>query len=63
MHRETIVTILGLLVTVSLFIGLPITWLRIILPIVGLVIVFIGVTLRSRRKLSFPRTQVEEITH
>ena len=48
MTRGTILIILGVLVALSLFSGLPLSWLEIIIPILGLVIAFIGYLMRPR---------------
>ncbi len=50
MSRESILIILGVLVLIAPWSGLPLAWLEWILPILGLAIVFTGVTLRMRAK-------------
>ena len=61
MHRESLLIVLGILVAIALFVGLPISWLRFILPALGILIVFIGFTLRNRRRVLFerPTQQIE----
>ena len=49
MTRESVLILLGIFVTITLFIGLPLWLLKWILPFVGLVIIFIGYTLRRKR--------------
>lgn len=48
MSRETALIVLGVLVALSPYLGLPLSILGIVLPILGLVILGIGVTLRMR---------------
>jgi hypothetical protein len=48
MSRENVLIMLGVLVALSPYLGLPLSVLGIILPILGLLIIGIGVTLRIR---------------
>jgi hypothetical protein len=48
MSRESILMILGVLVAVSPWSGVPLSILAWILPVLGLAVVFIGFTLRTR---------------
>ncbi|MDB5190408.1 MAG: hypothetical protein JWN49_734 [Parcubacteria group bacterium] len=48
MSRESILMILGILVAISPWSGLPLSILAWILPLLGLAITFIGFTLRTR---------------
>ncbi|MEO6536127.1 MAG: hypothetical protein ABIT47_00405 [Candidatus Paceibacterota bacterium] len=48
MSRESILMILGVLVAVSPWSGLPLAILVWILPVLGIAIAFIGFTLRTR---------------
>lgn len=50
MSRESVLIVLGLLVVLSPFIGLPLEILAWVLPVLGLIVVGIGVALRSRRR-------------
>jgi cytochrome c-type biogenesis protein CcmH/NrfF len=57
MSRENLLILIGVLVTLSPFAGLPLTWLAWILPILGILVVIIGVTFyRSRRESEIPAT-------
>lgn len=47
MSRESTVILFGFLVAVSPFIGLPLSILSFVLPILGALIVLIGITLRA----------------
>ena len=51
MSRESLLIILGLVVAVALFIGLPLLWLSILFPFCGLVIAFVGFTLTRRKSM------------
>lgn len=60
MSREGIVIILGVLVALSPFVGLPYYVLAWVLPILGLVSALIALSLRVRRQKS--RTQAPQPT-
>jgi uncharacterized membrane protein YhaH (DUF805 family) len=49
MHRESFLMILAVLIMVSPFAGLPLSWLEWILPILGLFVLIIGISLRRVR--------------
>jgi uncharacterized membrane protein YhaH (DUF805 family) len=49
MHRESFLIILAVLIMVSPFAGLPLFWLEWILPILGLFVLIIGISLRRVR--------------
>ncbi|MBP7741246.1 MAG: hypothetical protein KA104_00960 [Candidatus Pacebacteria bacterium] len=49
MSREPILVYLGVLVALAPFSGLPLSWLSFILPLLGVLIAFIGVTLTLRK--------------
>ena len=49
MSRESILAILGALVFISPWLGLPPTWMEVFLVLLGLGVVAIAVTLRRRR--------------
>lgn len=50
MSRESILIVIAILVGVSPFAGLPLSWLSWILPLLALFILIIGVSLRRDRK-------------
>jgi hypothetical protein len=52
MSRENILILLGLLVMLAPFSGLPISWLEFILPIIGLAVGAIGYSFRPRSEPS-----------
>ena len=60
MTRESTLIVLGILVSISLFIGLPLSLLEWVLPLVGLLIVGIGVTLRKKRLIESVAKEAEE---
>lgn len=50
MSRESVLVLLGLLIVLSPFVGLPLEILAWILPVLGFAVAGIGVALRSRRR-------------
>ena len=54
MSRGTILAILGALVALSPFAGLPLAILGWILPPLGLLVLVIGLSLRTRRERPLP---------
>lgn len=56
MSRESILSILGLFVILAPFIGLPLKILAWILPILGVLIVIIGLSLWNRNRTKRIRT-------
>lgn len=54
MSREHILVILGILSAVSPFAGLPLSWLMVLYPVVGVCVALIGITLVRRKKVSVP---------
>ena len=53
MSKETILVIVGILVVLSPFLGLPQSWLSLILPILGLVIISLAyLAMKGRRDAS-----------
>lgn len=50
MSRETILVLAGLLVALSPFVGLPLRILAWALPVLGVIVIVIALTLRSRRR-------------
>lgn len=49
MSREHILVILGAVVLIAPFVGLPLSWLSLVLPVLGLLTLAIGVSLVMRR--------------
>jgi hypothetical protein len=52
MTRETVLIFLGILIAISPYLGLPLTILDFVLPILGLLIIVIGIMYRRTDKLS-----------
>lgn len=50
MSRESILVVLAVFIIVSPYVGLPLAWLSWILPVLGLFVLIIGVSLRRERK-------------
>lgn len=50
MTRENVLILLGALVILAPFSGLPVSWLSFILPVLGAGIVGIGILMRSARR-------------
>lgn len=50
MSREPILSVLGVLVIIAPFAGLPLSWLSVFLPVIGILILLIGVTLTVRKR-------------
>jgi hypothetical protein len=62
MSRENLLIIFGLVVALAPFMGLPISWLSVLLPLCGVMVVIIGWTVRSRRKaLSASQTDTPSV--
>jgi hypothetical protein len=57
MSREKILVILGVLVLISPWSGLPLSWLLWVLSAIGLAVIAIGVTLRKRTNTELPVVQ------
>lgn len=49
MSRETMLIVLGVVISLTPFVGLPLSWRSAIIPILGALVVIIGITLRARR--------------
>jgi len=49
MTRESTILLLGLVTALAPFLGLPYSWLMVILPLAGFSIVILSVLLRARR--------------
>lgn len=52
MSRESVLLLLGILVAVSPFSGLPVTWLAWLLPIMGAAVFIIGVSFKAQKMLA-----------
>lgn len=52
MSRESVLVLIGVLVAVSPFSGLPVTWLAWILPVMGVAVLLIGVSLKAQKLLT-----------
>lgn len=50
MSRESLLVLVGILVALSPFSGLPLVWLAFITPFLGAVTVLIGFSLASRKR-------------
>ncbi len=48
MSRESFLVLLAVFVIVSPFAGLPLSWLQVLLPVLGGLILIIGISLRRR---------------
>ena len=61
MHRETILVILGALIALSPFAGLPLSWLDVLTPVLGAGVIAIALTLRgkyaTRRRDELPKPE------
>jgi len=52
MSKETILVIVGVLIVLSPFLGLPQSWLSLMLPILGLVVIVVAyLAMKGRRNL------------
>jgi len=49
MSKESLLVLLGVLIAVTPFSGLPSSWLMFILPVLGVAVVFTGLLLRRER--------------
>ncbi len=64
MSRESTLILLGILIALTPFVGLPLLWRAILLPIFGALVVLIGITLRAHklaRKTDLPEAASSEI--
>lgn len=52
MSRESVLLILTIVVILTPFLGLPYSWIMVVIPVLGFAILGIGVTLRIRRTRS-----------
>jgi hypothetical protein len=60
MSRESLLILLGILVALSPFLGIPLSLLAWILPVLGLVTLGIGISLRTERTRSARPTTSHE---
>jgi uncharacterized membrane protein len=49
MSRESLLVLLGVIIALSPYLGIPVVWLAVILPLLGVAIAVIGASLRARR--------------
>lgn len=61
MSRESTLIFLGVLIALSPFIGLPYSWLMVILPILALALVLIAVALRAKRLMNREPLRAEPV--
>lgn len=61
MSREGTLILLGVIVVLSPFLGLPYSWLMWILPILGLAVLAQGIVLRMRRLTATQAAPAREI--
>jgi hypothetical protein len=63
MSREATLILIGLLVIVSPFSGLPVSWLQWLLPVLGIIVAVIGYSLRMEkvRHQKFETATAQEI--
>ncbi len=60
MSRESLLIMLGLVVGVAPFVGLPLLWLSIVFPVCGLLVALIGFSLT--RRTSVPKQSTYEVS-
>ncbi len=60
MSRESVLILCGLLVAFSPFSGLPVSWLAWLLPILGAVVIAVGVSFKAQKILAVPVTDHEQ---
>ena len=58
MNRESVLIILGILIAFSPYSGLPLSILAFVLPVLGLLVAAIGMTMRIRRKRALQETNL-----
>lgn len=49
MSRESVLVLVGILIALSPFLGIPMPWLAIVLPLLGILVAVIGTSLRASR--------------
>ncbi|MEA2701833.1 MAG: hypothetical protein QOE22_542 [Candidatus Parcubacteria bacterium] len=52
MNRENVLIVLGVLIGISPYLGVPLSMLGIVLPVLGLLVIAIGLMLRRTNQLS-----------
>ena len=57
MTRESLLISLGALLALSPFLGLPYSWLMVIVPVLSIAVLVIGVTLRKKRHDALSRVE------
>ncbi|OGG67712.1 hypothetical protein A3H77_01545 [Candidatus Kaiserbacteria bacterium RIFCSPLOWO2_02_FULL_56_11] len=55
MSRSGILILVGLLTILAGFVGLPLAWLRVLLPIFGAIVIAIGFMMRTERIAALKR--------
>ena len=50
MSKETVLIALGAITALSPYLGLPLSVLEILLPVIGLLVALVGIALRTRSK-------------
>jgi energy-converting hydrogenase Eha subunit C len=55
MSRASILIVVGLLTMLVSFIGLPLAWVRVVLPVLGLFIIVVGFLMRAERITALKR--------
>lgn len=50
MHRESILIVLGVLIFIAPYLGLPYSWLMVLLPAFGLLVLAVGLSIRMKRR-------------
>jgi hypothetical protein len=63
MSRSSILIIVGFLVALSTFAAIPLAWLRVILPILGLIVVIVGFLMRAERIAELRRNTPQAANH
>ncbi|HYE23359.1 MAG TPA: hypothetical protein VEA92_02840 [Candidatus Paceibacterota bacterium] len=57
MTRESLLIALGILLAITPFLGLPYSWIMVIIPVLSAGVVVIGVTLRKKRSAESSRVE------
>ncbi len=50
MHRQRMLIILGVLIALAPYLGLPYGWLMFLLPLLGIIVLSLGLSLRIKRR-------------
>lgn len=57
MTRETLLIILGIALALTPFLGLPYSWLMVLVPLLSAGVIVIGITLRKKRSDAAAKTE------